>query len=149
MVICRVTKCPRSSALGSNQCEETVSLEKLLLSPCISYLRSPYQRSIFLQSMGTNRDPHLDNVQRRRDFEALSPEWDVLKALSSKLSGLCRAGGRKTEEPEVTDGEVTDGEVTDGEVTDGEVTDGSEETASSRHNRADAHMNSDTVAAHT
>lgn len=30
-----VTKCPRCSAPGSYQCEESVSLEKLLLSPCI------------------------------------------------------------------------------------------------------------------
>jgi hypothetical protein len=57
---------------------------------------SPYQRSIFLQYTGSNREPHLDNVQRVRDFKALSPEWDIFKALSSKLSGLCRTGGRKT-----------------------------------------------------
>lgn len=63
-------------------------LRKLLLYPCASASRSPYQRGVFLRSMRTNRQ-----CKRVKGFEALRPEWDVFKALSSKLGDLGGARG--------------------------------------------------------
>lgn len=41
-------------------------------------------------------DPQLDNVQRMRDFGALSPKWGVFfKVLSSRLRNLCGREGEK------------------------------------------------------
>lgn len=41
-----------------------------------------------------NRDLQRDNVERMRDFEALSSRWDVfIKALPSLLRDLCRREG--------------------------------------------------------
>ena len=78
--------------------------------------------------MRTIGDPQLDNAQRGRGFEALSLEWEVFKASQSSAVHVEQEAGRR-EEPEVKDD--------------------SEEPASSRHNRTDAHVISDTVAAHT
>jgi hypothetical protein len=45
--------------------------------------------------MGINRDPQLDNMQRVRDFGALSSKWDVfIKTHFSSLKDLCGKGGR-------------------------------------------------------
>ena len=44
-----------------------------------------------------NRVSQLGNVQRVRDFEILSPKWDVfIKPLPSALRTLCGREGRKT-----------------------------------------------------
>ena len=62
-------------------------------------------------------------MQRWRDFGVHGPQWDVsIKVLTSKALGLCGRAGRKNIESEV----MVD----------------LKETVPSRHNRADAHTNS-------
>lgn len=47
--------------------------------------------------MGTNRKTHRQIMCRVRDYETLSPKWDVsVKSLPSELREHCRGGGKKS-----------------------------------------------------
>jgi hypothetical protein len=51
-------------------------------------LLSHHQRSFLLQQVRTNRDPQLENMQRR-DLRALCPKWDVsIKSIPPGLNEL-------------------------------------------------------------
>jgi hypothetical protein len=45
-------------------------------------------------------EPQLENVQRTRDFKALSPKWDLFtKPLPSRLKYLCRREAEVLDDP--------------------------------------------------
>jgi hypothetical protein len=55
------------------------------------------EKSLLAVNDNQQRKPQLDNVQRVRDFGALSPKWDVfIKPLPWRLRDLCKRESRKT-----------------------------------------------------